>query len=149
MSKKKRVRNKKIMNSGFQSPAFSGSTNKSFPDCGFGRQKFPGFWNPDYITCGNGSNKAPECWVCLIISYIKCAKQSQGKQYSAAFYSKNYREYGNRPNRIIVYLKRLLTLKLSSTFLPVFRSATFVDLTAISVVWNWLAYLIFCLSRIG
>ena len=114
--RKKKVRNKKIMNSGFQSPEFSGSTNKSFPDWGFGKKKFSGFWNPDYIACGNGRNKVPECWVCL--SYIKCAKQSQAKQYSAAFYSKNYREYGNRPNRIIVYLKRLLTLNLSFYFLP-------------------------------
>ena len=63
--------------SGFQSPAFPGSTNKSFPDCGFGEQKFSGFWNPEYITCGNARNKAPEYWVCL--SYIKlpkCYKQS-------------------------------------------------------------------------
>ena len=109
------------LNCRFQSPAFPGSTNKGFPDCGLGKQKFPGFWNPDYITCGNGRNKAPECWVCL--SYIKlpkCYKQSQAKQYSAAFYSKNYREYGNRPNMIIVYLKRLLTLKLSFHFLTCF-----------------------------
>ena len=78
------------LNCRFQSPAFPGSTNKGFPDCGLGKQKFPGFWNPDYITCGNGRNKAPECWVCL--SYKKlanCYKQSQAKEQSAAFHSKN------------------------------------------------------------
>ena len=102
-------------------PSISGFHKQKLPRLGFGKQKFPGFWNPDYITCGNGRNKAPECWVCL--SYIKlpkCYKQSQAKQYSGAFYSKNYREYGNRPNMIIVYLKRLLTLKLSFHFLTCF-----------------------------
>ena len=102
-------------------PSISGFHKQKLPRLAFGKQKFPGFWNPDYITCGNGRNKAPECWVCL--SYIKlpkCYKQSQAKQYSAAFYSKNYREYGNRPNMIIVYLKRLLTLKLSFHFLTCF-----------------------------
>ena len=71
-------------------PSISGFHKQKLPRLGFGKQKFPGFWNPDYITCGNGRNKAPECWVCL--SYKKlanCYKQSQAKEQSAAFHSKN------------------------------------------------------------
>ena len=110
------------LNSGFQSPAFLDSTNKSFPDWVSGSNNFPDFGIRITLSCGNRRNKAPECWVCLrYIKLAKCYKQSQGKQYSAAFYSKNYREYGNRPNLIIVYLKRLLTLKLSCYFLTCFQ----------------------------
>ena len=108
------------LNSGFQSPAFLGSANKSFPDWDSASKNFPDFGIG--ITCGNGRNKAPECWVCLsYIKLAKCYKQSQAKQYNAAFYSKNLRDYGIRPNIIIVYLKRLLTLKLSCYFLTCFQ----------------------------